>query len=343
MEVPLLITALTLVLGLLFILLGAELFTNAVEWLGKRLNLGDSAVGSVFAALGTALPETMIPVVAILFGTGGAESQAVGVGAILGAPFMLSTLAFFVAGISKLAFGISGGGTRRTLSVNTGGMRRDLSYFLIVFSLAFLAAFINVYAVKAAIAIGLVFTYGYYVKKTIDESGESAEGHLTPLFIAKKVQEPGLPMILLQVAIALAILVGVAHVFVGALERLSHAIGISPFILTLLIAPVATELPEQFNSVLWIKHGKDTLAMGNITGAMVFQSSMIPALGILMTPWKMDFFGMTSVILALVSTFIVFLYLKYRNALSYRILLPGGALYGAFVALVVVSGGQSLF
>lgn len=337
------IIALTLIIGLVFILLGAELFTNAIEWLGKRLNLGDSAVGSIFAALGTALPETMIPVVAILFGAGRAESQEVGVGAILGAPFMLSTLAFFVAGVSKLVFGTPGGGSRLNLSVNTGGMKRDLSYFLAIFSLAFLAAFINVYAVKAAIAIGLIFTYGYYVKKTIDESGESEGGHLNPLFLAKKVEEPGLPLILLQIAIALAILIGVAHIFVGALERLSYAIGISPFILTLLIAPVATELPEQFNSVLWIKHGRDTLAMGNITGAMVFQSSLIPALGILMTPWKMDFFGMTSVLLALVSTLIVFLYVKYRDALSYRILLPGGALYGAFVALVIASGGQSLF
>ncbi len=42
----------------------------------------------------------------------------------------------------------------------------------------------------------------------------------------------------------------------------------------LLVAPIATELPEKFNAVIWIRQGKDTLAMGNITGAMVFQASI---------------------------------------------------------------------
>jgi Ca2+/Na+ antiporter len=53
-------------LALLAIVVAAAIFTNAVEILGGRLNLGDGAVGSVLAAVGTALPETMIPIVAVL-------------------------------------------------------------------------------------------------------------------------------------------------------------------------------------------------------------------------------------------------------------------------------------
>ena len=56
-------------------------------------------------------------------------------------------------------------------------------------------------------------------------------------------------------------------------------IGLDPTILALIIAPIATELPEKFNSVLWVRTGKDTLAMGNITGAMVFQSCVPTVLG----------------------------------------------------------------
>src|SRR6266480_4913964 len=83
------------------ILLGAELFTNGIEWFGHKLELAEGAVGSVLAAVGTALPETMIPLIAILF-TGGAAASHVGIGAILGAPFMLSTLAMFVTAIAVL-------------------------------------------------------------------------------------------------------------------------------------------------------------------------------------------------------------------------------------------------
>ena len=92
---------LILIVSFAIILAGAELFTNGIEWFGHKLELGEGAIGSVLAAVGTALPETMIPLIAIVFG-GGIAGSAVGVGAILGAPFMLSTLAMFVTGAAVL-------------------------------------------------------------------------------------------------------------------------------------------------------------------------------------------------------------------------------------------------
>lgn len=99
---------LELVLSLVAILAAAALFTNAIEMLGERLNLGAGAVGSVLAAVGTALPETMIPVVAILgalfLGRDPASAGEIGVGAILGAPFLLATLAMFIAGVAAYGY-----------------------------------------------------------------------------------------------------------------------------------------------------------------------------------------------------------------------------------------------
>lgn len=48
---------------------------------------------------------------------------------------------------------------------------------------------------------------------------------------------------------------------------------------------MATELPEKVNSILWIRRGRDTLAVGNLTGAMMFQGSLLPAVGIMLTAW----------------------------------------------------------
>ena len=88
---------------LLFVSLGvilalAEIFTNGVEWLGLRLHLAEGAVGSILAAVGTALPESLIPLIAFVTGKSFQQHQ-VGMGAIFGAPFMLSTLAFFISGL----------------------------------------------------------------------------------------------------------------------------------------------------------------------------------------------------------------------------------------------------
>ena len=51
------------------IYLACEWFVNAVEWLGVRLQVGPVAVGTVLAAAGTALPESVVTLVAVLFGS----------------------------------------------------------------------------------------------------------------------------------------------------------------------------------------------------------------------------------------------------------------------------------
>ena len=97
-----------LLFALVIILIGAQLFTNGVEWVGEGFGLSEGAVGSVLAAIGTALPETSLPIVAII-GGGHANSEEIGIGAILGAPFMLSTLAIGVLGGAALGFGRTAG------------------------------------------------------------------------------------------------------------------------------------------------------------------------------------------------------------------------------------------
>src|SRR5437762_7173095 len=90
-----------LVLSLFVILGGAELFTNGIEWVGEGFGLSEGAVGSVLAAIGTALPETILPIVAIIVGHHGIGDE-VGIGAILGSPLMLSTLALAILGFTVI-------------------------------------------------------------------------------------------------------------------------------------------------------------------------------------------------------------------------------------------------
>ncbi|MHB1421520.1 MAG: sodium:calcium antiporter [Bacillota bacterium] len=323
-----------LLLCLGIILLGAEVFTNGVEWLGKKLDLSEGAIGSILAAVGTALPETMIPIIAIVFGVGEAGHD-IGIGAILGAPFMLGTLAFFISGIAVIA-----NAKKRknypVMKVDLSVMRRDMVFFLIVYTVAILASFIDAMALRLAVAIFLVLAYGFYVYFTLkDDKAPDEEEELHPLYIARRSLNPGLNVVLVQIALALIAIILGADIFVDVVGRLATRFSIPAFVLALIIAPVATELPEKFNSILWIRKGKDTLALGNITGAMVFQSSVIPAIGILLTSWALTTGAIISAAITLVSVGLVYLQLRFKGHLTPYTLLTGGLFYAVFIVLVI--------
>lgn len=318
--------------GLITILLGAHSFTNGVEWLGKKLNLSEGAVGSVLAAIGTALPETMVPVIAILFAPAG-TAHDIGTGAILGAPFMLSTLAFAVVGVSKMV--LCRGNAEKGLKVNRSIMSRDLRYFLGFYTLALAAAFVPFQSLKIIIVVLLVFGYACYVKKTVADGQALSEQELPRLYLWRRLSPPPVSAILLQVTLSLSLIVGGAHYFVAALGHLAAEMMVPALLLSLIITPVATELPEKLNSVIWLKGGKDTLALGNITGAMVFQSSMIPAIGIAFTPWKLTFLAALSAGLAIMSCLIVLFFVLRQKEIKAGVMMYPAVIYGFFILLVL--------
>ena len=336
-----------LAVAFVVILIGAELFTNGIEWFGKKLELAEGAVGSVLAAAGTALPETMIPIIAILF-AGGASSDAVGIGAILGAPFMLSTLAMFVTGVAVIVVA-----RRRRpnddMPVNPGVLAHDMKFFVLAYAIAVGVAFLpaDLTWPRWAAAGVLLLIYAYYVREHFQaDAGHDPHGELAPLrFHRLDRSSPGHPspprlrVVSVQVLVALGCIVAGAAVFVGAVEHLAHAVGVDEILLALVIAPIATELPEKFNSVIWVRQGKDTLAMGNITGAMVFQSTIptVVALVFASSSWAVGpgtNIAFASAGIAFLSSAAIFIPMARRGRLQGRGLLVGGLFYLAYLALV---------
>jgi len=127
-----------------------------------------------------------------------------------------------------------------------------------------------------------------------------------------------------------------AIVFVGSVQVVAIGLGVPVLILSLIITPVATELPEKFNSIIWVSRGKDTLALGNITGAMVFQSSIIPALGILFTEWKLEPVALLSAALALAAVIYQYTGLSGKHGLKPTHLLAGVLFYLVFIAFIII-------
>jgi cation:H+ antiporter len=126
-----------------------------------------------------------------------------------------------------------------------------------------------------------------------------------------------------------------AHIFVGGVESASEALGIPAGLIALVLAPLATELPEKFNSLIWLREDKDTLAFGNITGAMVFQSTLPVALGLLFTRWELGFLEALSAGLALASGVVLYLFLLRKTPLHAWQMLGAGSLYIVFLVAAI--------
>ncbi len=326
-----------LLIALGIILLGATVFTNGLEWFGKKMNLSDGAVGSIFAAVGTALPETLVPIVAIMFGSTEAGHK-IGVGAIIGAPFMLGTLALFISGMAVM-LNRAKRDDYPVMRVDTVVMRRDMEYFLILYSLAIIASFLATHPViKIFIALVLLFAYGGYVLNTLRCENNSChvveEADIEPCYFAPRSHNPRMTIIALQVLSSLFLIVWGSYIFVEKVQIISMQMGVSPFILAMIIAPIATELPEKFNSVIWINKGKDTLAIGNITGAMVFQGTVITAIGIMMTDWRLNAAALLTVALTFASVGLAYVQIRWKRHLTPGTLLAGGVFYFLFLVLI---------
>ncbi len=326
--------------GLAMILLASEFFTNAIEAFGRHFSFSQAVVGSIFAAIGTALPETILPVVAI-FLYGGKAAKDIGVGAILGAPFMLATLAFFLVG---LTVSVSASAKRRRfeLNVETHSLRRDLAFFLAMYCPAVIAPLLL--GRRSLIPIALLLVAGYLLYAWLTFRGESADmehaeevyaWRFTRWLLRSSAEKAPLSLILLQVVAALAVMINGAHTFVESLGWISARFGMNPLLFSLLLAPFATELPEKFNSVTWTWKGRDTLAMGNITGAMVFQAAFPVSVGLLFTEWKISGMALFSALLAILSASAVLAAILVKKRVPPLFLLFPGFLYLIYVAAVI--------
>jgi cation:H+ antiporter len=331
------VDAVLLLASFAVILAGALLFTNAVEWVGHRLQVGEGAVGSLLAAVGTAMPETLISIVALLDATEGADQVAIG--AIVGAPFLLATLAMGLVGLFAYRY------RRRRdsgleLRVHRPTLERDLLFFLAFFALALALGWGAPPPLRLAAGALCLLAYPLYIRRTLRGAGQVQEhATLEPLIFERREdrrRDPPLALCAVQLLVGLGAMVGGAHLFVEELLNLAESLGVETVVLALILAPLATELPEKVNSFFWVREGKDSLALGNVTGAMVFQSTIPVGIGLLFTDWSLGGNAAISVALGLAGGVLAYATLHRGSRFSMPAVCGWLSLYAAFIAIVAL-------
>jgi len=227
----------------------------------------------------------------------------------------------------------------------------DMRTFAIAYAIAIGAAFLPSEPTwpKLVAAAILLLIYARYVKRHFEADPDVDVEELAPLRFRRldpahrwDPNVPRLRVVNLQVLAALGLIIVGAIAFVGSVEQIAQAIGVDEVLLALVIAPIATELPEKFNSIIWVRQGKDTLAMGNITGAMVFQASIPTVVALVLAPtsWVIapgSYVAFASAGIAFLSSAAIFIPMIRTGRLRGRGLLVGGVFYLAYLALVIVA------
>jgi cation:H+ antiporter len=289
------------------IYLACEWFVNAVEWLGVQLKVGPVAVGTVLAAAGTALPESVVTLVAVLFGSK-AHGNDIGVGAAMGGPLVVGTIAYGVTGLMLVlhkrrqakAPALVGAGSRSEAEipeklrddgladVDTGRLAKDQTWFLAIFVVK-VGLGLVAFAIKPLLGLLFFAVYAVYFWREMRGTGEHASSDdLEPLKLQHKRDTPTRLAVITQTVVTLGLIFAASQLFVRQLEWAGPALGLPSVVVALLLSPIATELPEVMNAIIWIRQGKTQLALANISGAMMIQATVPSGIGILFTPWKFD-------------------------------------------------------
>lgn len=315
------------------IYVSCEFFVNAVEWLGVRLKMGTLAIGTVLAAIGTALPESVVTLVAVTMGDT-ESSKDIGVGAAMGGPLVLATIAYGVSGYMLLR---KKRGPNPFKNVDLSQLPKDQKWFLGIF-LFKVALGLIAFSYKPWLGYIFFIAYGvYFIKKIRADSEKHSDIDLEPLRFQPKKAVPTAWAIAGQTLASLLVIFISSQLFVSQLEWVGPELGLSATVTALLLSPVATELPEIMNAIIWIRQGKISLALANISGAMMIQATVPSGLGLIFTPWKFD----GPLILSGVVTITAILYLLYllqNNKFTPKRLSATGIFYGIFaVGLIILS------
>ncbi len=261
---------------------GSDYFVNAVEWLGVRLRLGPFAVGSILAAVGTALPESIVTVVAVL-----SPDQAVGdeiaVGAAMGGPLVVGTIAYGVTGLGLLVRSRRGP-IRDWEAVDRTRLVRDQQWFLIIFAAKVLLGLL-VFSWKPWLGVLFVLGYFLYARGELRSGDARSVDPDEPLALQSQRAVPATWAIIVQTLGSLLVVFAACQVFVTQLEWAGPKLGLPTTVVALLLSPIATELPEVLNAVIWVRKERVQLALSNICGSMMIQATVPSAIGLWLTPW----------------------------------------------------------
>lgn len=259
-----------LIVGLVLILVGANMLVDGSSWIAKRFGMSDLVVGLTVVAFGTSTPELAISVISAID-----NSTELAIGNAVGSNIANIML---IIGLTALV---------RPIAVTRTIMTRQMP--LMVLSALFLLLYGNsvfldgapVNAINRTDGIILLFMFVLfmiYTVKTAREPECAPDGTLRePIESHEKIDKSGRAALkaIMWILLGLAGLIFGGDKFVDGASDIARRLGLSEAVIGLTIVAIGTSLPELATSVVAAAKGNAGLAVGNVIGSNIFNVTLV--------------------------------------------------------------------
>ncbi len=300
------------ILGLVFLLKGADTVTKYASRIARKLGISELIIGITLVAMATSLPELAVSLLSVFANAG------IATGTIIGSNISNILL---ILGVSALLS-----------PMVTGKEFLKQEYVVLIFSLV-LAFFLlgNMEWYKGLVLIAMFIAYMYYILKKKRMPRLKIRN---PLAKKKGIHRD----FIISLIGALFVVLG-AKLLVDSTVRIAQWIGISEIIIALTVIAIGTSLPELATSVTAAYKGMRGIAIGNIIGSNIFNITILGITSLIRTVPTTTEIILINLPIMLFATVLLMLVIRFRGRLSR----PTGALFIAifilFIALQAVSLG----
>ncbi len=250
-----LLSTLIFLLGLVVLVVGAELFLRGAVAGGFRLGMSPFMIGVVIVGFGTSAPELAVNVSAALRG-----STDMALGNIIGSNIANVGL---ILGLSALI---------RPLSVQMRLLRIETPVMILASLFLWWLCFDGgVWRFEGMMLLGGFLLMSVVIGRKAGDEPEEVQAELS----ANPAMARSLAMALMLLLVGLAALIGGAELMVRSAVDLARALGVSELLIGLTIVAVGTSLPELASSLVAAWRGYNDVVLGNIIGSNLFNILLI--------------------------------------------------------------------
>ena len=260
-----------IIVGLLLLIWSADRFVDGAAATARHFGMPQLLIGIVIIGFGTSAPEMIVSALSALNGNPGIAlgnaygSNITNIGLILGLTALVLPLA-----------------------VNSQVLKQELPVLIFVTALsAFLIMDGDVLRLDAWILLGIFFIYmGWTIWTGLSNRDDSLVHD-----VKEELQEQeymSLAKALMWVVIGLALLMGSSQLLVWGVVEIAHYFGVSDLVVGLTIVAVGTSLPELASSIAAARKNEVDLAVGNIIGSNLFNTLAVVGLAGAIAPMQIE-------------------------------------------------------